>query len=243
MSSTPDGPIALVLAGGGARGAYEIGALSVVLPALASRGERVSIMIGTSVGALNAAWLAAHADVEEDVMVEGALEVWSQIRFSDVLRPLVTPAGSFRVGRYLAGAALGRGSLDALLDPSPLAATVERLIPFGRLGDNVAAGRVTAAVVATSSQTGRTVVFVATRGDVPGDDRARGIEYVKTSNLTGEHVRASAAIPAAFPAVYVRDENAPGWYVDGGTRMNTATKPAISLGAGRIIIVGLGAGA
>ena len=115
---------------------------------------------------------------------------------------------------------------------------MERLIPFGRLGDNVAAGRVTAAVVATSSQTGRTVVFVATRGDVPGDDRARGIEYVKTSNLTGEHVRASAAIPAAFPAVYVRDENAPGWYVDGGTRMNTATKPAISLGAGRIIIVG-----
>jgi NTE family protein len=239
MSTPSDRPIALVLAGGGARGAYEMGALSVILPALARRGERVSIMVGTSVGALNAAWLAAHADLEEDALVEAGLAVWSEISFSDVLRPLVTPAGGVRVGRYLAGAALGRGRLDALLDPSPLAATVERLIPFDRLAGNVSSGRVTAAVVATSSRTGQTVVFVATRGDVPGEDRARGIVYVKTNRLTGEHVRASAAIPAAFPAVYVRDAKAPGWYVDGGTRMNTATKPAISLGAGRVIIVGL----
>ena len=67
-------------------------------------------MIGTSVGALNAAWLAAHADVEEDVMVEGALEVWSQIRFSDVLRPLVTPAGSFRVSATLPAPPLAAGA-------------------------------------------------------------------------------------------------------------------------------------
>jgi NTE family protein len=239
MSAQSDGPIALVLAGGGARGAYEIGALSVVLPALATRGERVSIIVGTSVGALNATWLAAHADLEVDALVAAALAVWPEIRFRDVLRPLVTPGGSLRLGRYLAGAAFGRGRLDALLDPAPLAKTVERLIPFDRLAGNVEAGRVTAAVVATSSRTGRTVVFVASRGDVPGEDRARGIVYVKTDRLTGEHVRASSAIPTAFPPVYVTDEKAPGWYVDGGTRMNTATKPAISLGAARVVIIGL----
>ena len=239
MSSRSEGPIALVLSGGGARGPYEIGALSVLLPALAARGEHVSIVVGTSAGALNAAWLAAHADLDPDRRVQAALPLWPQVRFQDVLRPLVTPAGSLRIGRYLAGAAFGRGRLDALLDPAPLAQTVERLIPFDRLAANVDAGRVIAAIVATASRTGRTVVFVASRGDVPGEDRGRGIDYVKTDRLTAEHVRASAAIPTAFPPVYVSDERAPGWYVDGGTRMNTATKPAIALGAARVIVIGL----
>ncbi len=238
MSQPSDGPIALVLAGGGARGPYEIGALSVLLPALAARGERVSIVVGTSAGALNAAWLAAHADLDVDAQVAAALPIWPALRFRDVLRPLVTPTGSLRISRYLAGAVLGRGRLDALLDPAPLARTVERLIPFGRLADNVNAGRVTAAVVATASRTGRTVVFVASRGDVPGEDRERGIAYVKVAGLSAEHVRASAAIPTAFPPVHVSGEGS-GWYVDGGTRMNTPTKPAIALGAGRIVIVGL----
>jgi NTE family protein len=239
MSPDTDGSIALVLAGGGARGAYEIGALSVVLPELARRGERVSIVVGTSAGALNAAWLAAHSDLDPEAMVQAALPLWPEVRFRDVLRPLVTPAGSLRIGRYLAGAALGRGRLDALLDPAPLTQTLDRLIPFDRLAANVAAGRVTAAVVATAARTGRTVVFVATAGEVPGEDRERGIVYVKTRRLTSEHVRASAAIPGAFPAVCVSDERAPGWYVDGGTRMNTPTKPALALGAARVVIVGL----
>jgi NTE family protein len=238
-SDSSDAAIALVLAGGGARGAYEIGALSVILPALAKRGERVSIVVGTSAGALNAAWIAAHADLDPEAMIEAALPLWPQVRFRDVLRPLVTPAGSLRIGRYLAAAALGRGRLDALLDPAPLTETLDRIIPFDRIAANVDAGRVTAAVAATASRTGRTVVFVASPGDVPGEDRERGIVFVKTRTLTSEHVRASAAIPTAFPAVYVTDQHAPGWYVDGGTRMNTPTKPAIALGAERIVIIGL----
>jgi NTE family protein len=232
-------PIALVLAGGGARGAYEIGALSVVLPALAARGERVSIVVGTSVGALNATWLAAHADLEVDALVAAALPVWPEIGFRDVLRRLSDGRGAARIARYAAASVFGRARLDALLDPSPLQDTVNRLIPFERLDRNVRAGRVTAAVVATRSRTGETVVFVAGAGEVPGEDPARGIVYVKTSALTAEHVRASAAIPTAFPAVHVPDPSLPGWYVDGGTRMNTPTKPAISLGAGRLVIIGL----
>jgi NTE family protein len=92
--------------------------------------------------------------------------------------------------------------------------------------------------VATAAHTGRSVVFTATSGEVPGEDRRRGIEYVKTSTLTGEHVRASAAIPTAFPPVHVSTDR-PGWYVDGGTRMNTATKPALALGARRLVVIGL----
>src|SRR3954447_18989266 len=110
----PDDTIALVLAGGGARGAYEVGALSVLLPALEERGERVSLVLGTSVGALNAAWIGAHAHLEPAEMIEQALSVWPSIGFHDVLRPLVTLGSSLRIGRYLAGAALGHGRLDAL---------------------------------------------------------------------------------------------------------------------------------
>jgi NTE family protein len=239
MPPEPDNTIAVVLAGGGARGAYEIGALSVVLPALAARGERPAIILGTSVGALNAAWLAANAHRDTDELVATALTIWPGIRFEDVLRPLVTVGAGARIARYLAGAALGHGRLDALLDPAPLTSTIERLIAFDDLAANAAEGRVTLAVAATGLRTGRTVVFVAGRGAVPGEDLTRGITYVKPARLTGDHVRASAAIPTAFPAVYVDDGAAPGWYVDGGTRMNTPIKPALALGAGRLVVIGL----
>jgi hypothetical protein len=85
-----------------------------------------------------------------------------------VLRPLVTFGGVVRLGTYLVGAALRNARLEALLDPTPLEATVERLIPFERLEANVADGRVTAAAVATAAHTGRSVVFTATTGEVPG---------------------------------------------------------------------------
>jgi NTE family protein len=238
VTGDPNGPIALVLASGGARGPYEIGAVSVLLPALAARGERVSMVMGTSVGSLNAAYLAAHAHLPVDELVERALAVWPRIGFRDVLRPIVSARTGLRLARYAIAAARGSGRLHALLDPAPLASTAGKLVPFDRLAANVDAGLVTAAVVATSALTGETVVFVATRDDVPAQDRGRSIAYVRT-RLTSEHVRASAAIPVAFPPVRISDPAAPGWYVDGSTRMSAATKPALALGAARLVIVGL----
>ena len=76
MASQGDEPIGLVLAGGGARGAYEMGALSVLLPALAERGEHVRITVGTSVGALNTAYVAANAHRPVGEVVDGGLALW-----------------------------------------------------------------------------------------------------------------------------------------------------------------------
>ena len=76
-------------------------------------------------------------------------------------------------------------------------------------------------------------------GDPPGQDPTRGIDYVGTV-MASEHVRASAAIPGIFPAVRVaRPATAAGWYFDGGTRLNTPIKPALALGADRVVIVAL----
>jgi NTE family protein len=95
-------------------------------------------------------------------------------------------------------------------------------------------------VVATPAHSNRSVVLH--QGGVPrhADDPLRGIEYIATPKLGAEHVLASAAIPALFPAVRLRmPERASGWYFDGGPRLNTPIKPALWLGAERVIVIAL----
>jgi len=241
-AGSADGPVGLVLAGGGARGAYELGVLSILLPVLEERGERPRVLVGTSVGALNAAFLAATAERPVDEVVERGLAIWREIRFEQVLEHLGSPGALRRLARYV-GQFLGvpGARLEALLDPAPLRATLARIVPFDAIERNVATGVLqSAAVVATSALTSRSVVFHH-GGAPPERDDTRGIDYVET-RLTDEHVRASAAIPGAFPAVEVTGpERARGWYADGGTRLNTPIKPALALGAERVVVVALNA--
>src|SRR3712207_3870033 len=96
-----DDRVALVLSRGGARGAYEAGALSVLLPALEARGERPTIVVGTSVGAFNAAFVAAHAHLPLDEGLESAFAIWRDLHWRDVMAPLVSPRGLVRSLGYL----------------------------------------------------------------------------------------------------------------------------------------------
>src|SRR5262249_55654170 len=232
--------VALVLAGGGARGAYEIGALSILLPHLERRGARPDGIVGTSVGALTAAYLAAAAAGPLWQSREQGFRLWSEIGFEDVLRPLVSVSELARVlGSF--GELLGlRGArLWSLLDPSPLARTLRARIPFEQIAANVASGELAAAaVVATSARSGDSVVF-HDGGGRPAGDRLRAITSAP-ARLGPAHVRASAAIPGVFPAVRVNQPRAAGgWYFDGGTRLNTPIKPALALGAERIVVIAL----
>lgn len=229
-----------MLAGGGARGAYELGVLSALLPALEKRGERPDIIVGTSVGALNAAFLAATAHKPVDEVVPEGRRIWEEVRYEDVLRSLVGPEELAHALRSLAELVGIPGVRSwSLLDPSPLAATLRRTIPFAHIRRNLAEGSLSAAgVVATSAASGRTVVF-HDGGGRPKRDGRRGIDYVAT-RLGVEHVRASAAIPSIFPAVRVEaPARARGWYFDGGTHLNTPIKPALALGADKVIVVAL----
>jgi NTE family protein len=231
--------VALVLSGGGARGAYEIGALSVLLPELERRGERPIVLVGTSVGAFNCAYLAARAHVPAQQLVDEALPLWSSFRHRDVLAPIASGSALGRTALYVRQLlGLGGPRIDALLDPEPLPRTLARIVSFGEIRDNVDARRVTLAVTATSAYSGRTVVFHA-GGGAPPPDPVRQIDYVDT-DLRPEHVRASGAIPVIFPPVHVPiPERARGWYYDGGTRLNTPIKPAVALGADRLVVIGL----
>ncbi|MDQ6811580.1 MAG: patatin-like phospholipase family protein [Actinomycetota bacterium] len=232
--------VGLVLAGGGVRGAYEVGALSVLAPALQARGERPDVIVGTSVGALNGAYLAANAQRPLGDAVQGVSELWRTMEYSDVLRPLLSARELARLVRYIADVfGLPAPDVPALLDATPLAATLERLISFEQLERNVSDGAIaSAAVVATSYASSRSVVFHH-GGPSPQLDDARAIDYAATP-LSAIHVRASAAIPALFEAVLVTEPRAAaGWYGDGGTRLNAPLKPALALGADRVVVIGL----
>jgi len=231
--------VAAVLPGGGARGAYEVGALSVLLPALEERGERVSVWCGTSVGAINAAAFASLNDRPAAEQTEMATKLWTRMRKQDVVSPLVGIGGLRTMARAVTHT-LGLPGLGvaSILDPSPMAQSINRWINWSALEANIESEHVKAAcVVATSVTTGEPVAFVAAKRRLPQlvDDQIR---YVQT-RLTGEHVRASAAIPVLFPTVEITSpRSARGHYVDGGTRLNSPIKPAIQLGAERVILIG-----
>jgi NTE family protein len=232
--------VALVLAGGGARGAYEVGALSVLFPALEEAGMRPRIVVGTSVGAINGVFLASRAHEPVGQVTAEGEQIWRQLRWEQVVRPLASPGVLERLALYLGEIAGVPGAeIPALLDPAPLAETLPARVSFDQLHRNVADGLLdSAAVVGTSALTSRSVAF-HDGGAPEAHDPIRGIDYVATT-LDPSHARASAAIPGLFPAVHVeRPAAASGWYFDGGTRLNTPVKPAIALGADRVVIVAL----
>lgn len=230
--------VGIVLAGGGARGAYEAGVLSVLLPALDRRGERPTVFVGTSVGAINAGYLAASRHLSVEEAARGGLSRWHEVRKGRVIRPILTRQVPLSIVRY-AGELLSVPGLrlPSLLDPEPLEHNLPRWIDWEALHANVERGDVAAvAVVATAARSGRSVTFLERVG---GRElhRSHVVDYVDTT-LADEHVRASAAIPILFPPVPVESPPAArGWYVDGGTRLNTPIKPALDLGVDRLVVV------
>lgn len=230
--------VGLVLAGGGARGAYEAGAVSVLLPHLEARGERPRLLVGTSVGAMTAAYLASVGHLDAEDAVARLLERWREVGKGEVIRSIVSRGGPSTVLRY-AGEVLGVPGvrLTGLLDPAPLTATLDGWMDWRALRRNVRSGAVDAlAVVATSVASARSTVFVEgrTREEL---FNSYGIDY-EPVRILNVHVRASCAIPTFFPAVRIDSpKHARGWYFDGGTRLNTPIKPVLDLGADRLVLL------
>jgi NTE family protein len=234
---------ALVLAGGGARGAYEAGVLSYVFehvyPRLPS-GFEFDICSGTSVGAVHATYAAATANVDPGLRAKQLLETWTTMRVGDVLRLtfgnlLAMPLRALGLRR--AQSATGRNEvMGGLVDVAPLERIVEERIPWSRLQSSLRSPTPRALCIScTEVRTGRATVFL----DGPlsdsepwsRDPNARAIE----TRIDARHVRASAAIPFLFPAVLVDGR----YYVDGGLRMNTPLSPALRLSADRVLVVAL----
>ena len=232
------GTTAIVMAGAGARGAYEAGILSVLVPRLLADtgGEERIVLLGTSAGAINAVLLAASRNPKE--AIDNTLQLWESAGTSDVFAGLRRTA--IRDVTAYCAELLGRGQLNSLLDTAALRRTMEKKIDWDQLQDNLDGGKGwahRAGIVTTSCISGRTVVFLQGNGMAPPPDDVRGIDYVPAT-LATPHVLASAAIPAAFLPVRIDQPVAvDGWFVDGGVRLNAPITPALALGAERVIVV------
>jgi NTE family protein len=231
--------VAVVVAGAGARGGYEAGALSVLVPRLRAAGMEPSMYLGTSAGAINAAIFAGLSHLSPADQAHQALEVWRSISVSDVFRsPILTSPG---VAIRLIGQTLRVPGvrLTGVLDTEPLRRKAKRAIDWDRLRANVTEGALTLGIVVTSGADNRTVVVVDRAGDEPPPppDDDRPIDYVG-AQIGPEHVLASSAIPLLFPPIRIRwPTGSSGWYLDGGVRLNAPLKPALALGADRLVVV------
>jgi NTE family protein len=233
------GTTAIVTAGAGARGAYEAGILSVLVPRLLAEaaGEERIVLVGTSAGAVNTALLAESVDPME--AIDNTLQMWESLSASDIFAGL-TRTAIRNIASYLAEL-LGRGQLHSLLDSAPLRRTAEKMINLDQLRDNLDGGKGWAhgaGIVTTSRTSGRTIVFLQGKGIAhPPPDDVRGIDYVPVA-MAIPHILASAAIPMAFLPIHIDQPPAiDGWFVDGGVRLNAPIKPALALGADRVIVV------
>lgn len=242
-AGAPDGgPVGLVLAGAGARGGYEAGVLSELIPELGRRGERPSLYIGASLGALNAALLASTQHLSAEDQAAHLVETWRGMRMRRVMRPIAAraaPVTALRYGGQLL--AVPGVRLPGVLDATPLRRNLPRWIDFDRLHANIRDGTVaTVGIAATSARTGRTAIFCEAAAEARLH-RSHAIAYV-SAELEPAHIAASAAMPVLWPPVRIeRPERARGWYVDGGTRLRSPIKPALDLGAGRLAVVAVDA--
>ncbi len=235
---------AIVLSGGGARGAYEVGVLRYILkqlPARLGHVPRFDIYCGTSVGAVHSCYLAATADAPGE-SIHKLEQLWRGMSFTSVYRFGFRDALNF--SRMLFGSVRGApidtadhpDRIHGLLNTEPLEHLVVGNIPWRRLRRNLRKGVFSALCISTTEiATGRTVVFVDTpEREVPSWTRDTGV-VARASIIGPTHALASASIPFLFPAVRIGRT----YYCDGGVRMHSPLSPALRLGANRVLIIGM----
>ena len=226
---------ALVLSGGGARAANQVGVLRAIDDWLPPGTPcPFEVLVGTSAGAINAAALAARATH----LAEGvaSLEsVWSGFRSSQVVRcdPLTVLQGALHWTVSLASGGWLAAPPRSLLDTTPLRELLRQVIPLERIQAGIEQGPLDAVAVATTSySTGRAVAFFEARPAIADWHRARRAGRRHPIDL--EVLMASAAIPFFFPASRIDGD----YYGDGAMRQLAPLSPAVHLGANRLLVVG-----
>lgn len=234
---TPDyGDLALVLTGGGARAAYQVG----LLRHLATRYPdlRIPILTGVSAGAVSAVQLAAHHGTFRQA-VDELSALWLELTPERVFRA-DTPSLAWNVARsgfqLVSGGLVRAPRLKGMLDTSPLQSFLREALPsvdghIAGIEHNLQRGVLHSVAVSTTSYTtGQSVVWVQGR-DI--ETWARPKRRSVQTSLSVDHVMASTALPLIFPAVQLGDQ----WYGDGGIRMTAPLSPALHLGAHKILAV------
>jgi NTE family protein len=231
--------LALVLTGGGARAAYQVGFLRVLVRELPEIVP--GILTGVSAGGINAAYLAARQEPFAD-KVENLAGIWADIHMDEVfkvdLRDLAARTMRWG-GRLLSGGRLVSEPARSLVDTQPLRELLGRVFDahgggLDGIAQSLASGWLRAfALTASSYTTGQSVTWIQTHDDRPIEGWQRPQRKSISCAIGVEHVMASAALPFMFPAIEVEGE----WFGDGGIRLTSPLSPAVHLGARRIMAV------
>jgi NTE family protein len=225
---------ALVLGGGGARGAYEVGVMHFLFEGLARQlgaPLHVPILAGNSAGAINVCGLGVHADDPPTGVARLAWQ-WRGLELERMVKP--DRCEALRMVRGLLGGGVraqrGGRSRGALLDPRPFRSLVAGGLPLATMADHLRSGRLGAvSVSATEVATGTAIAFVA------ASDRhlATGPAVRPVDRIRLGHVLASSAIPLLLPPVELDGR----LYCDGSLRQHVPLSPALELGADRLVVV------
>ena len=238
MGTSRHSDLALILSGGGARAAYQVGFLRY----LARQWPDVvpGILTGVSAGGINAAYLAARPEPFPQ-KVENLVDLWANLVFRDVFRVDTRDLGSRAIrwgGRLVAGGRWPLRPAGSFVDTAPLRRVLERELQatdgvLTGIARNVQDGWLRAIALAASSySTGQSVTWVQT-ADCSMPMWERPLRKSATCTLRVDHVMATAALPFIFPAVEVDGA----WYGDGGIRLAAPLSPAVHLGARRIVAI------
>ena len=238
----------LVLTGGGARAAYQIGVLKAVTrirrDCQGVAGNPFDVIAGTSAGAINAAALACRAD-DFDAAVQTLFDTWSGFHAEQVYR--ADSLGVIRTGaRWLTMLSIGwvvaqwrRARPRSLLDNSPLRELLGKLVPLDRLQQVMEGGHLQALAVSASGYgSGLHVTFYDSKADVVPWNRSQRVAVAQSISI--DHLLASSAIPFVFPAVPLGPKGRREYFGDGSMRQSAPISPAVHLGAERILVVGAG---
>ena len=230
---------ALILTGGGARAAYQVGVLKAIAEFLPRRAQNpFAVISGTSAGAFNAVTLAINAR-RFRTGVQYLDNVWKNFRAQDVYRsdPIGVLANSVRWFAGLILSTLGSNKLNrvSLLDNRPLAEMLDRALPDGKIQESIDAGLLHALnITASGYGSGHSVNFYQSADGIQPWMRARRMGVA--TQIEAKHLLASSAIPFIFPAVHINRE----FFGDGSMRQIAPISPALHLGASRVLIIGTG---
>ncbi len=238
--SSRGGNVGLVLSGGGARAAYQVGVIRALAEILTDRHLPFPILAGVSAGAINAVSLASYAD-DFRVAAESLWDTWSTITPERVYRTDVWSLGTIgsRWARELSsGGLLGAGRVNHLLDTSPLYEFLAERLQLSAVNTHLGRGDLRGiAVSATNYHTGSAVTFYdcEPRAIPAIEPWVRSMRISRKTTLRLEHVLASCAIPVFFPPVAIDGA----FFGDGCVRLNSPLSPAVHLGAERIVAIGV----
>ncbi len=227
--------IGLVLTGGGARSAYQVGVLKALAEILPRARNPFDVIVGTSAGAVSAGVIASEAHHWRRA-VTGLEAVWANFRVSQVFE--VDRLHMLRGGVHWLISLISGGLVlsppKALLDNSPLWELLTRSVDWTGVRTSIARGHLRAlALCATSYVTGQSVAFYDGIEEIADWSRTQRIG--RRTRLTLKHLMASAAIPMLFPPIELGHE----YFGDGAMRQLNPLSPAVHLGADRLLIIGV----